>query len=71
MFSHNIKITLLVYVCLTTIVFILKPPMFFNENGKPKHLGVGDDKTLFPFYNVIFVISIFVYIFVNLVKKIE
>jgi hypothetical protein len=68
MFSDNIKITLLVYIFLTTVIFVMKPPQFFTEEGKVKHLGVGDDKTLFPFYTVIFVVSIFIYIFLHLSK---
>lgn len=62
MFKTPINIAIFTYIISTTLIVVLKPKFFFNGEGEPIPFGCGSDETLFPFYVVTIVFSIFVYV---------
>ena len=47
-----------VYIFSLFILFILKPSFGFNEEGKIREWGIGDEKTMFPIYIISMIVSI-------------
>jgi hypothetical protein len=54
----EISYAILLYIFIIILSFSCKPPMFFNEDGKMKLWGIGEEKTLFPIFIIALIISI-------------
>ena len=50
--------SLMIYIFSLFALFIAKPSFCFNEDGKLKEWGIGNDKTMFPAFIVSMIISI-------------
>ena len=59
-FNNRVKISILLYLLLTCIVYKTKPKVMF-ENNKLKEFGVGPTQTLcsFPAFSIISAIGIY------------
>tara|TARA_Y100001970_G_C14241723_1_gene865326 strand:+ start:2759 stop:2983 length:225 start_codon:yes stop_codon:yes gene_type:complete len=67
MFNIDSKLqkVLFVYVIINIAVYYYKPSFCFDEKGNFKHFGVGEDKTIFPFWLVTLVISLMFYLYIS------
>jgi hypothetical protein len=65
-FNNRVKISILIYLLVTCIVYKIKPPIMFEKN-KLKEFGVGSTQTLlsFPVFSMMSAIGIY-YIFTML-----
>tara|TARA_B100000212_G_scaffold242458_1_gene184828 strand:- start:114 stop:278 length:165 start_codon:yes stop_codon:yes gene_type:complete len=50
------------------IIVFLNPNFLYDKNGKIKIFGIGDDKTLFPLWLIIFVIAVICYYLAQLLS---
>jgi len=62
-FNNRVKISIVIYLLLTCIVYKIKPKIMF-ENKKLKPFGVGNSQTLmsFPVFSILSAIGIY-YVF--------
>ena len=56
---------LLFYLFINAIVYYYKPSFCFDKNGNFKDFGVGDKKTIVPFWLVTLVISMVFYLYIS------
>jgi hypothetical protein len=57
-----------IYIFSLIILWIAKPSLCFNEEGKVKNWGVGKNKTMYPIFIIslsISIISLFLMISIN------
>lgn len=49
LFSVNSRVvySVLFYLLLIILLNLAKPSMIYDQDGKPKEFGIGDDKTMF------------------------
>lgn len=59
MINNEIKLTLALYLFSVSVILYLKPPVFFNKEGKLKEFGIGEEKTLYPLWMIFMLSSIF------------
>lgn len=65
-FNNRVKYALIIYLMVIVIVVLTKPPFFFKKNGEFKAFGTGQNKTIFPFWMLIFVTIVLAYYLSNL-----
>lgn len=58
--------SILIYLLSLIIFNILKPELSFTKNGYSKNFGIGSKETLFPFPIQSLIISIFIYLILNI-----
>ena len=58
----------MLYLILMGIIVFLNPNFLYDKNGKIKIFGIGDDKTLFPLWLIIFVIAVICYYLAQLLS---
>ncbi len=68
MISRRFQISLMLYLILMGIIVFLNPNFLYDKNGKIKIFGIGDDKTLFPLWLIIFVIAVICYYLAQLLS---
>ena len=61
-FDNNIKITLIIFVIICFTIYYLKPAIMFDGERTFKQFGLTKDKTIYPFWLVLLVIGIIVYL---------
>ena len=61
-FDDNIKMTLIIFVIICFAIYYFKPSIMFDENKTFKQFGLTKDKTIYPFWLVLLVIGIIVYL---------
>ena len=54
---------LLFYLSVNALVYYYKPSFCFDEKGNFKDFGVGDKKTIVPFWLVTLVVSMMFYLY--------
>jgi hypothetical protein len=59
--NDQLKISILVLLVGSYIIYDQKPRLMFKENGEFKHFGVKQDETIFPFFMMITVMGFTVY----------
>ena len=70
-FNDRFKYALILYIGIITILLIIKPSFMFKKNGKIKEFGVGKNKTVFPFWLIIFISIIISYYIANLLVLLQ
>jgi hypothetical protein len=61
MIQKRLQIALLLYVIVIGAIIFINPKFMYDKEGKIKIFGLGDNKTLFPLWLVIFVIAVLCY----------
>ena len=70
-FNNRVKYTLLIYLVVVMIIIITRPKFMFKKNGEFKPFGIGKNKTVFPFWLIIFVTIIIAYYIANIMVLIS
>ena len=70
-FNNRVKYTLLIYLVVVMIIIIIRPKFMFKKNGEFKPFGIGKNKTIFPFWLIIFVSIIIAYYIANIMVLIS
>jgi hypothetical protein len=60
--NRIIIITLIVYIAVGLLLWVMKPSLMFQSNGSIKSFGVNEDETIFFFPIVLIFIAIIIYI---------
>ena len=61
MISRRLQISLMIYLIVIGALVFINPQFFYDKQGKVKIFGIGDNKTLFPLWLIIFVLAIICY----------
>lgn len=61
MISRRLQISLMLYLIIVGAIVFLNPEFLYDKNGKIKIFGLGDNKTLFPLWLIIFVMAVICY----------
>jgi len=56
-------VTIVFYVVISIVIWLLKPSFMFNYSGSIKQLGVNEDETIFYYPIVLVFLGIFLYVF--------
>ena len=67
-FDRPILSSVMIYLITCYLLFSIKHPKMFHENGDFKTFGLNEDQTIYPFWLVTTVIGIFSY-YLILVSK--
>jgi len=59
--NKRLQIALLIYIIVIGAIIFLNPKFMYDKEGKIKIFGIGDNKTLFPLWIIIFVIAVLSY----------
>ena len=59
--SKRLNIAILLYFIIIGSILYANPRFMYDKEGKIKIFGIGDNKTLFPLWLLIFVISVLCY----------
>jgi len=59
--NKRLQIALLLYVIVIGVIIFINPKFMYDKEGKIKIFGLGDNKTLFPLWLIIFVIAVLCY----------
>ena len=70
-FNDRFKYALILYVGIIFVLVILKPKFLFKKNGEFKEFGTGKDKTIFPFWLIIFVAIVISYYIANILVLLQ
>ena len=63
--SHNLLISIVLYVVIIILVLYHKPYLFYNTDGSLKQFGIGyKNKTILPIWLFFIVLGILSYLFV-------
>lgn len=63
-------LTLICYLVISLVIWLMKPGFMFNNNGSLKNMGVNEDETIFYYPIVLIFIAIILYlIFYKLLSK--
>ena len=61
MISRRLQISLIIYLIIVGAIVFLNPRFLYDKEGKIKIFGLGDNKTMFPLWLIIFVIAVLCY----------
>ena len=61
MISRRLQISLMLYLIVVGAIVFLNPKFLYDKQGKVKIFGMGDNKTLFPLWLIIFVVAVLCY----------
>ena len=70
-FNDRFKYALILYVGIIFVLVIIKPKFLFKKNGEFREFGTGKDKTVFPFWLIIFVSIIISYYVANILVLLQ
>ena len=51
----------MLYLIIVGAIVFLNPKLLYDKQGKVKIFGMGDNKTLFPLWLIIFVVAVLCY----------
>lgn len=60
------KITILSYIIIIIILYIIKPSFMFTKDGYVKKFGLKKEETIFPIWLFSIIISLFIYLLIIL-----
>jgi hypothetical protein len=61
--SHNLLVSIILYVLIIAVVFYYKPYLFYNTDGSLKQFGIGyKNKTILPIWLFFIVLGILCYL---------
>tara|TARA_Y100000814_G_scaffold284782_1_gene252037 strand:- start:565 stop:789 length:225 start_codon:yes stop_codon:yes gene_type:complete len=63
--DSKLRNVIIIFIIINTIVYYYKPSFCFDENGNFKDFGVGDNKTIIPFWLFTLSISLLVYLYLS------
>ena len=66
--DKNIKLSIIFYTIFCLFLYNLKLPIMFNENGEFKSFGLGNNKTIYPFWLVTLLFGLLSY-YVIIIKN--
>tara|TARA_B100000941_G_C28315526_1_gene453805 strand:- start:494 stop:715 length:222 start_codon:yes stop_codon:yes gene_type:complete len=69
-FDNNIKLAIILFCSVAFGLYYLKPQFAFNPDGTFKQFGLSKDRTIYPFWLVVSVVGIVIYLCI-IVKKDE
>lgn len=61
--DSKLQQVLVIYILINIGIYYYKPSFCFNEDGGFKEFGVGDNKTIVPFWLITLVLSLFIYVY--------
>ena len=61
MISRRLQISFILYLVIVGAIVFLNPRFLYDKEGKVKIFGMGDNKTLFPLWLIIFVVAVLCY----------
>ncbi len=61
MITRRLQISLMLYLIIVGAIVFLNPKFLYDKQGKVKIFGMGDNKTLFPLWLIIFVVAVLCY----------
>jgi hypothetical protein len=61
MITRRLQISLMLYLIIVGAIVFLNPTFLYDRAGKVKIFGIGDNKTLFPLWLIIFVVAVLCY----------
>ena len=61
-FDDNIKITLIIFVIICFAIYYFKPNIMFDRDRTFKQFGLTKNKTIYPYWLVLLVIGIIIYL---------
>ena len=67
MISRRLQISFILYLVIVGAIVFLNPRFLYDKEGKVKIFGIGDNKTLFPLWLIIFVVAVFCYYVAELI----
>ena len=67
MFNNRVKVAIVIYLLIVSIIYGQKPKNMFKEDGTCIEFGVLKNQTLFSFPLCIYMVSIFVYYILGLI----
>ena len=67
MISRRLQISFILYLVIVGAIVFLNPRFLYDKEGKVKIFGMGDNKTLFPLWLIIFVVAVFCYYVAELI----
>ena len=67
MISRRLQISFILYLVIVGAIVFLNPRFLYDKEGKVKIFGMGDNKTLFPLWLIIFVVAVFSYYVAELI----
>ena len=70
MITRRLQISLMLYLIIVGAIVFLNPKFLYDREGKVKIFGIGDNKTLFPLWLIIFVVAVFCYYVAELMVNI-
>jgi hypothetical protein len=59
--NKRLQVALLLYLIVIGSIIFINPTFMYDKEGKIKIFGIGDNKTLFPLWLIIFVIAVLCY----------
>ena len=63
--SHNLLVSVILYVVIIGVVFYYKPHLFYNTDGSLKQFGIGyKNKTILPIWLFFIVLGILCYLII-------
>ena len=62
MFNKRVKYAIMIYLFILSVLYIIKPSLFFNLDNSIKGFGIKSNETLFTIYHVAFIIALLAFI---------
>jgi len=59
--NKKLQLSIILYLVVVGVIIFLNPNFFYNNDGKIKVFGFGENKTMFPLWFVIFIVAVFCY----------
>ena len=59
--NKKLQLSIILYLVVVGVIIFLNPNFFYNNDGKIKVFGLGENKTMFPLWFVIFIVAVFCY----------
>ena len=60
--DSNLQKTILFFIILSFVIYNMKPKFFFKENNDFKDFGIGNDKTIVPYWLFTLVVGLLFYL---------
>ena len=61
--DSRLQKVLIIYIFINIVVYYYKPTFCFDDKGNFKDFGVGNTKTILPFWLITLTLSLFIYIY--------
>ena len=59
--NKQLQLSILLYLIILGILIFLNPNFLYNDQGKIKVFGIGENKTMIPLWFLIFVLAVLCY----------